>query len=218
MTFTLRILFLENVKNLISHDKGNTFNVIKESLKQNGYHIKYKVLNAKDYGNIPHGRERIYIVGFLDENEFENFEFPNPIELKNKLPDYIDFEVSKDQKYYYSSNKNKFYSALDNGMKNNDSIYQWRRMYVRENKSGVCPTLTANMGTGGHNVPLILTKNSNQKEIRKLTPRECFNLQGFPKDYILPKIAESQLYKQSGNSVVVPVIERIAEKIFSSLK
>jgi DNA (cytosine-5)-methyltransferase 1 len=213
-----RILFLENVKNLISHDKGNTFNVIKESLKQNGYHIKYKVLNAKDYGNIPHGRERIYIVGFLNENEFENFEFPNSIELKNKLPDYIDFEVSKDQKYYYSSSKNKFYATLENGMKNNDSIYQWRRMYVRENKSGVCPTLTANMGTGGHNVPLILTKNSNQKEIRKLTPRECFNLQGFPKDYILPKIAESQLYKQSGNSVVVPVIERIAEKIFSSLK
>ena len=213
-----RIIFLENVKNLISHDKGNTFNVIKESLKQNGYQIKYKVLNAKDYGNIPHGRERIYIVGFLNEFEVEKFEFPNSVELKNKLPDYIDFEELKDEKYYYSSNKNKFYSILESGMKNNDSIYQWRRMYVRENKSGVCPTLTANMGTGGHNVPLILTKNSNRKVIRKLTPRECFNLQGFPKDFILPKIAESQLYKPSGNSVVVPVIERIAKKIFNSLE
>lgn len=94
-----------------------------------------------------------------------------------------------------------------------DTIYQWRRKYVRENKSNVCPTLTANMGTGGHNVPLIKTEYG----IRKLTPRECFNFQGYPKEFKLPKIANSHLYKQAGNSVVVPVINRIAENILKAM-
>ena len=99
-------------------------------------------------------------------------------------------------------------------MTKSNTIYQWRRIYVRENKSNVCPTLTANMGTGGHNVPLIRTADGR---IRKLTPRECFNLQGFPKTYKLPNIASTHLYKQAGNSVVVSVIERIAENIFEAL-
>ena len=95
-----------------------------------------------------------------------------------------------------------------------DTVYQWRRQYVRENKSGVCPTLTANMGTGGHNVPLVLTAHG----IRKLTPKECFNLMGFPKSFKLPKeMAMSHLYKQAGNAVVVPVIERIARNIMASV-
>lgn len=95
-------------------------------------------------------------------------------------------------------------------MKNRDTLYQWRRVYVRENKSNLCPTLTANMGTGGHNVPLFLSDHG----IRKLTPKECFKLQGFPDDFILPSdMAKSHLYKQAGNSVVVPVVERIATNI-----
>ena len=93
-------------------------------------------------------------------------------------------------------------------------MYQWRRQYVRENKSGVCPTLTANMGMGGHNVPLIKTRYG----IRKLTPRECFNLMGFDPGFHLPvELAISQLYKQAGNSVVVPVVKRIAGQILSAL-
>jgi DNA (cytosine-5)-methyltransferase 1 len=95
-----------------------------------------------------------------------------------------------------------------------DTVYQWRRQYVRENKSNLCPTLTANMGTGGHNVPLILTKYG----IRKLTPRECFNLMGFPKNFRLPKVlALGHLYKQAGNAVVVGVVERIAINILAAL-
>ena len=87
---------------------------------------------------------------------------------------------------------------------------------MRENKSNLCPTLTANMGTGGHNVPLIRTYSG---EFRKLTPRECFNLQGFPEDFILPeKLSESALYKQAGNSVVVNVIQRIAEEIKKAIE
>ena len=80
----------------------------------------------------------------------------------------------------------------------------------RENKNKKCPTLTANMGTGGHNVPLVVTDDG----FRKLTPRECFNFQGFPKSFKLPKdLANSHLYKQSGNSVTVPMISVLAKKI-----
>ncbi len=90
-----------------------------------------------------------------------------------------------------------------------NTIYQYRRVYVRKNKSNLCPTLTANMWTGGHNVPLILDNYG----IRKLTPRECFLFQGFPQDFKLPNISDCHLYKQAGNSVCVPVIERIAKQI-----
>ena len=89
------------------------------------------------------------------------------------------------------------------------SVYQYRRYYVRENKSDCCPTLTANMGSGGHNVPII----RDDIGIRKLTPRECFNLQGFPSDYHLPNICESKLYKLAGNAVSIPVIEKIINNI-----
>lgn len=204
------IVFLENVKNLVGHDNGNTFRVILEHLENLDYHVKYQVLNAKDYGNIPHGRERIYIVGFKNKDLYQKFEFPKPIELTTKLRDCIDFNIKQDDKYYYSNNNCKFYDKLVEDMTKQETIYQWRRTYVRENKSKVCPTLTANMGTGGHNVPLIRCADG----IRKLTPRETFNLQGFPHDYILPNdISNTRLYKQAGNSVVVTVINRIANKI-----
>jgi DNA (cytosine-5)-methyltransferase 1 len=100
-------------------------------------------------------------------------------------------------------------------MTNKNTVYQWRRQYVRENKSGLCPTLTANMGTGGHNVPLVLTKYG----IRKLTPKECFNLMGFPKSFKLPlNVSNGNLYKQAGNAVVVPVIKRIAVNIRKAME
>ena len=99
-------------------------------------------------------------------------------------------------------------------MTSKDTIYQWRRVYVRENKSQVCPTLTANMGTGGHNVPLIL----DDYGIRKLTPKECFAFQGYPMDqYILPNVSNSKLYMQAGNSVTTTLIERIANQILQVL-
>jgi DNA (cytosine-5)-methyltransferase 1 len=205
-----QVIFLENVKNLVGHDGGNTFRVVLDKLEHAGYYVKYKVLNAMDYGNIPQNRERIYIIAFRNKKRFQKFEFPNPIELTTKLTDIIDFENKKDSKYYYTEEKCPFYNTLKEGMTNPNSIYQWRRVYVRENKSGVVPTLTANMGTGGHNVPLILTKHG----IRKLTPYECFRVQGYPDDYILPSdVSDTRLYKQAGNSVVVPVIERIVEEI-----
>ncbi|WP_434794526.1 hypothetical protein TPDSL_15670 [Terrisporobacter petrolearius] len=208
-----KAIFIENVKNMVTHGEGNTFKVIREALTLNGYYIKWKVMNSKDYGNIPQNRERIYIVGFLDKNAFDNFEFPEEVELTNGLDTVIDFKSKVEDRYYYKEGVQNFYDKLEEAIKSQNSVYQWRRQYVRENKSGVVPTLTANMGTGGHNVPLILSSHG----IRKLTPRETFNVQGFPEDFKLPEISNGQLYKQAGNSVVVPVIKRIADKIASAL-
>jgi DNA (cytosine-5)-methyltransferase 1 len=206
------VIFLENVKNLVNHDSGKTFKVIKSALEERGYHLKFEVLNSLDYGNVPQNRERIYIVGFRSRKQYENFEFPSRINLKSELKDFIDFENRVPDFYYYTE-ENYMYSDLLNNVKSKQTVYQWRRRYVRENKSGVCPTLTANMGTGGHNVPLIKARHG----IRKLTPRECFNLMGFPKSFKIPDTtANSHLYKQAGNSVVVPVIERIAKEILKS--
>lgn len=204
-----KIIFLENVKNLVGHDNGNTFRVILDRLHSAGYQVKYQVLNAMNYGNIPQNRERIYIVAFLDEELFKQFNFPDPIELTKDLNDVIDFSTKLESKYYYTADSCSFYNDLRAGMTRTDTVYQWRRVYVRENKSNVCPTLTANMGTGGHNVPLVLTENG----IRKLTPKECFLIQGYPNSYKLPDLANMHLYKQAGNSVVVPVIQRIATQI-----
>ena len=208
-----KIIFLENVKNLVGHDNGNTFRVILDCLHNAGYKVKYQVLNAMNYGNIPQNRERIYIVAFRDEDLYNKFNFPEPVKLTTKLNDVIDFNKKKDSKYYYTD-KCPFYDKLVDGMTKTKTVYQWRRIYVRENKSNVCPTLTANMGTGGHNVPLVKVKHG----IRKLTPMECFLIQGFPKTFKLPTdMANTRLYKQAGNSVVVPVINNIAKEIVKVL-
>lgn len=201
---------LENVKNLKSHDSGKTFEVIEKTLEDLGYFVKSKVLNTMEYGNVPQNRERIYIVGFKNKNYFDKFEFPKPVKLTKKVTDLLEKKVP--EKYYY--NGKPLYERLKNDVKEEGKVYQWRRQYVRENKSGVCPTLTANMGTGGHNVPIIKDK----KGIRKLTPLECFRIQGFPKDYTLPILADSALYKQAGNSVSVPVIEAVAKQMMKAME
>jgi len=216
-----RFAFFENVKNLVGHDNGNTFRVICEQLDILGYKYTYQVLNAMNYGNIAQNRERIYIVAFRDEEDYEKFHWPLATHLTTTVKDIIDFNNKVDEKYYYTLGKYKgeIYDALVDGMKNdepeNPAIYQWRRKYVRKNRSGVVPTLTANQGEGGHNVCLIKTKHG----IRKMTPRECFNAQGFPEYYVLPDdMSDARLYKQAGNSVCVPVIKGIAIEIKRCLK
>lgn len=233
-----RVLFLENVKNLISHDNGNTFRVIKNELEKLGYILKYKILNTYKYTTLPQNRERIFIVCFLNENDAEAFgSFDEILELKrtkeelqNSLSEILDYNISKESnpELYYTKEKYPQYFMTEEEFSKSEKeerinltedinemfeVYQIRRgMYVRKNQSGVCPTLTANMGTGGHNVPLIKTHDG----IRKLSPKDCFNLQGFRvgQDYNLPKkLNPSALYKQSGNAVSVDVIELIAQKI-----
>lgn len=203
-------IFLENVKNIRFHDNGNTFKVLLKGLESIGYNIKSKVLNTKDYGNLPQNRERLYIVGFLDRKQYTKFSFPEKITLNRKISDCLEHnKVSS--KYYY--NDKPLFEKLQTGINKHNVIYQWRRKYIRENKSCLCPTLTANMGTGGNNVPIIWDKYG----IRKLTPRECANFQGFPKSYCFPSIADSHLYKQIGNSVSITVVSRIAENIKKSI-
>ncbi|PIR41468.1 MAG: hypothetical protein COV31_01170 [Candidatus Yanofskybacteria bacterium CG10_big_fil_rev_8_21_14_0_10_46_23] len=205
-----RGFLLENVKNLKSHDDGRTFKIIKETLVNLGYYVKAKVLNSMEYGNVPQNRERIYIVGFKNKKHADCFEFPDPVPLTTSMSDILEKNVGS--KYYY--NNKPLFPKLAEFVKDKGRVYQWRRQYVRENKKGVCPTLTANMGTGGHNVPII----KDEKGIRKLTPLECARVQGFPSNYKLPAIADSALYKQIGNSVTVPVVKAVARQIIKAMR
>lgn len=210
-----RIIFLENVKNLKTHDKGNTFRIIKETLEKKGYCVEPYVLNTSEYGNLPQNRERIFIIGFLREEDAKRFKCPEKVPLTNTIDKIVDWNKEVDDKYIYKEDKS-CYSLLKENMKETKTIYQFRRVYVRENKNGLCPTLTANMGMGGHNVPLILT---NKKEIRKLLPIETLMLQGFPKDFIIPKeLCDSRVYKQAGNAVSVNVVKRLAENIIKAME
>jgi DNA (cytosine-5)-methyltransferase 1 len=201
-----KCVVLENVKNLVSHDDGNTFKTIKDNLEARGYHIRFNVLNTAKITGIPQHRERIYLVCLKSPEIFEKFnmDFPNV----TKAPVQSCFVESVPSKYYYTEASSTWDLVSQHVTKEN-TIYQYRRVYVRENKSNECPTLTANMGGGGHNVPII----KDSKGIRKLTPRECFNFQGFPADYKLPAMADSGLYKLAGNAVSVPVIRLIADRL-----
>ena len=201
---------LENVKNLYSHNQGKTYQTIKQLLENAGYSVQEKIMNTMDYGFLPQNRERLYIVGFKNDKASQRFTFPDTQPLTLSVKDLLETDV--DDCFYY--NNKPLYSELKDAITDENTVYQWRRKYVRENKKGVCPTLTANMGTGGHNVPLIKDK----KSIRKLTPTECLRLQGFPSDYRFPeKMPLSHQYKQVGNSVTVTVVERIARQISHSL-
>ncbi len=236
-----RFLFLENVKNLKSHDNGKTYKVIKTKLEDSGYIIKEIILNTMDFSNLPQNRERIYIVGFLNEEDANTFTMFSHIEdfkkvltkedRLNSIKDIIDYE-DNDQSLFYTKDKYPKYFQdennenainLDRDINEMYQFYQLRRgQYIRKNQSNVCPTLTANMGTGGHNVPLILTKDG----VRKISAKEAFKLQGFPIDngYSLPTrfnnktYAKIHLYKQAGNAVSVPIITLIANEILNSIK
>lgn len=209
-----RAVLLENVKNLVSHDKGKTFQTIHSILTEKlGYHVYYRVLNSMTHANIPQNRERIFIVAFdpSQVSAYRDFSFPDPIPLTHTIHDFLEQGKVAD-KYYYPSDH--LYADKLKVVTNPDTVYQIRRIYIRENKSQVCPTLTANMGQGGHNVPII----RDAYGIRKLTPKECFAFQGYPVDqFVLPPLADSKLYMQAGNSVTVPLVERICQRIATIL-
>lgn len=152
-------------------------------------------------------RERVYIVatkGF-------KFDFGD-MKSKKEIVD-IDFSLDIPEFEYTKEKYPKYFSDKVNLDKiKTGKFYQIRRVYLRELDN--CPTLTANMGTGGHNVPIIKTTSG---KTRKLSPRECFNLMGFPKDFKLPKIANCHLYKQSGNSVIITLVQNIASSLHSQI-
>jgi DNA (cytosine-5)-methyltransferase 1 len=209
-----KVVFLENVKNLVSHDKGNTFRTIISILEDKlGYKVYSKILNSMKHANIPQNRERIFIVAFdpSQVEKYNNFKFPSEIKLTKTIHDLLEQGRQSENLYYQKDHQ--YYPELEKAMTSKNTVYQWRRVYARENKSNVCPTLTANMGTGGHNVPLI----KDDFGIRKLTPKECFLFQGYPDNYILPNLANSKLYMQAGNSVTTTLIERISNEIINVL-
>ncbi len=204
-----KAFILENVKGLISHDKGNTLKVIINTLSNElNYNVSYKVLNSADYG-VPQNRERIYIIGFKDKDIKFNFPLPlkNRVDLSNILDTNLKgSEISETAKFNVLNNlqNHKKYNEI----KDNPLLlaYEIRKSRTTFRYDSIAPTLTAKMGTGGNNVPVLVN------QMRKLTTRECLRVQGFPDTFwIEPNKAQS--YKQIGNSVSVPVIQSIAQKI-----
>ena len=212
-----KAFMLENVKGMMSHDNGRTLAYMLEMLalpvgsnKKPLYTVLApQVMNSMTHGGVPQNRERVFIVGFRNDVDHSSFQFPDPIKLQTTLRAKLQ-KKKVDDKYYYDK-RFECFSEIKKAVVRDDTAYQWRRVYVRENKSGVCPALTANMGSGGHNVPLVKVEGG----IRKLTPQECANLQGFDRfDFKMPlNVADAHLYHQFGNSVTVPLIARIAKQI-----
>jgi DNA (cytosine-5)-methyltransferase 1 len=209
-----KAFLLENVKGMLSHDSGNTIGYMVKELEKQGYRVlEPTMLNSMTHANIPQNRERVFIVGLRDDVKKQTFEFPKETDLTATLRSKLQTgEV--DPKYYYDDRYDCF-SEIKKAVVSEETAYQWRRVYVRENKSNVCPALTANMGAGGHNVPLIKVQDG----IRKLTPQECANLQGFPRKFKFPEgMADSHRYHQLGNSVTVPLIAHIAKSLAEQLE
>lgn len=195
---------LENVKQLKSHDKGRTFQTIIDHLNKVGYKVFYEILKARDFG-IPQNRERIYIVGFLDYSI--NFEFPKPTNLPTRVGDILDDVV--DEKYTISD---KLWSGHKRRKELNKLNGKGFGYGLFNKESAYTNTISARYYKDGSEI-LIEQENKNP---RKLTPREAARLQGFPEEYVIP-VSDAQAYKQFGNSVCVPVVKAIATQMKKAL-
>ena len=198
-----KMILLENVKGLVSHDKGKTFETILAALDEIGYFMTYKILHAKDFG-VPQNRPRIYLVGVRKDLSFK-FEFPEYKSKPTRLGDILEEKVDKkytisDKLWSYLKNRKEEQQAKGNGF--GYSLFDEDSVYVS--------TISARYGKDGSEI-LIKQKGKNP---RKLTPRECARLQGFPDSMIIP-VSDTQFYKQMGNSVAVPVISYIAKAMLS---
>ena len=203
-----KIIFLENVANLVEHDDGKTFLVIYNSLAQFGYSVYYKVMSATDYGNLPQPRKRIYIIAVREDIE-ATYKHADPVEFSQSANDIVKRNERQNDIYYYDKDF-ILNHKLDKNIHNDGYIYRLTDTGIRRTKDKLCPTLTANMGTYPNRVPII----KDDFGIRKLTLRECLDFQGFPKDFYFPNtITIDDAYKQIGNSVCVPVIKSIATQI-----
>lgn len=203
-----RAFLLENVKNLMSHNKGHTFSVIKQTLEELNYHVYATTLKARDFG-VPQNRERVYIVGFQQDTlqNHKTFVFPEPTKAEVCVGDILEDKV--DEKYTISSalweghqRRRKEHARKGNGF--GYTLFNAKSLYTN--------TLSARYYKDGSEILI----EQIGKNPRKITPREAARLQGFPEDFIIP-VSDTQSYKQFGNSVAVPVIYAIAEKIIEVL-
>jgi DNA (cytosine-5)-methyltransferase 1 len=192
-----KVILLENVKGLTWHDEGKTFTKIKETLQQLGYTLSFKVVNSKNF--VPQRRERIFIVGFNDGTRFEFPESPNKLPVLN---DILDDNV--DPKYTINDHLWNYHQERKRKQKEKGNGFGYK-MFNRTQSSG---TLSARYYKDGAEI-LIEQPGFNP---RKLTPRECARLMGFPEGFKLNK-SENQSYKQLGNAVVASLVSHIAESI-----
>ena len=206
-----RVIFLENVKNLIYHDNGKTFIVIHNTLAKLGYIIKYSVQNACTHGNIPQERSRTFIAAFSDYDMMDRFSFPEEIPLTVGVENILNRSSRQNDVFYYQPG-NKYYDALNRRIPDKTGIYRIDDSGVATRKYKMSPTLKANMGTYHDRVPII----RDDFGIRKLTPYECLALQGFPTGFRFKDIPLEAAYKQCGNTVCVPVVKRIADNIYKA--
>jgi DNA (cytosine-5)-methyltransferase 1 len=207
-----KAFLLENVKQLKGHDKGRTLQVILQHLHKLDYFVDYEVLRAADYG-VPQNRERIYIVGFdtrqINIEENYRFPYPKPTYQKTRLGDILENDV--DEKYTISDRlweghlrRKREHQEKGNGF--GFSLYNAESPYTN--------TISARYYKDGSEILIDQGEGHNP---RKLTPRECARLQGFPENFIIP-VSDTQAYKQFGNSVAVPVVRAVAKQLISEMK
>lgn len=206
-----RGFLLENVKGLKAHDNNKTYAIIKQKLESLDYFVTERIYNSLSFG-VAQSRERIYIVGFREKEDFDRFVWPEPT---HEPEDYVKvksiLEATVDSKYYY--NDKPLYNKIKDFTTDESYVYTYRRKYIRPHSKGFAPTLVASMGLGGHNVPIVVDK----KGVRRLTPTECARLQGYYDLHIPMNLSDMHIYKQIGNSVTVPVIKEIANSIAKAL-
>ncbi|MBR6155091.1 MAG: DNA cytosine methyltransferase [Treponema sp.] len=212
-----KVIFCENVKGLVIHDKGRTFKIIKNTFESLGYKVFSKILNSKDFG-VPQNRERIYIICFRTDIAPEEFEFPKPRRKQKCIQDIM--EASPIPSKYYLSDV--YFEALKRHKEKHMAAGHGFGYVIRDVK-GISGALVC--GGMGRETNLLIDDREhsmiptthikgeiNKENVRKMTPREWARLQGFPDSYKL-LLADTHLYKQFGNSVTVNVIEAIAKKI-----
>jgi len=207
-----KVIFMENVENLMEHDNGRTFQVIYNSLAELGYILHYRAMPTHEYANIPQTRRRIYMVATRDIQFSQRFQFPEPIPLTVKAIDWIDQDLKQHEIYYFTG-KTAFEQYALKKITRTDCLYRAYHDVITIARDHKCPTLTASIYKP-HNSVMV----RDNFGVRRLTLRECLKFQGFPEKYYFPKaITLSDAYKQIGNSVTVPVIRRIAEAIASAM-
>lgn len=207
--FRPKAFILENVKNLVAHDKGKTFKVIRETLEELNYSIHYQVMDGKAF--VPQHRERIIIVGF-DKKRFhgkEHFEFPKSGDPKMKVRDILDNQT--DSKYTLS---NRLWTYLQNYAVKQKAKGNGFGFGLAD-LNGITRTLSARYYKDGSEILIPQGEGINP---RKLSPRECARLMGYPDDYIINAVSDVQAYRQFGNSVIVPLISAVAGQMLATLK